>query len=320
MNWNCLQRLATVLLTVLLSGSVKGCNMKTKEVGVCLHVYLERDFLSMERIVYPLKNAQRREIYSYRQAPPKLPELDEVLNATQRAQGDVTYELKGRHQHRLRKDGSSWRRVKRSRPDNYAIIDTYGQHGWVEGPELEDYCSRLGGVITCFEEVLIGCESGYDFFRYRHLLHSLERVHKYLCHTPNDRLTRFLPFLMVIDCAETARLKERSCHRPNVTVNVWNQILRMELGPELCNSLNTQRACLLENGYINQECGGEGKEGLYRNVSAIFLATWCRLPLPPSLLPYVMSSSSQCAPASFITIVVTACAVLLWKKQDDLGC
>ncbi|XP_064106137.1 uncharacterized protein LOC135215426 isoform X4 [Macrobrachium nipponense] len=227
----------------IVPGSVKGCNMRTKEVGVCLHVYLERDFLSMERIVYPLKNAQRREIYS-----------------------------------------------------------------------------RLGGVITCFEEVLIGCDSGYDFFRYRHLLHSLERVHKYLCHTPNDRLTRFLPFLMVIDCAETARLKERSCHRPNVTINVWNQILRLELGPELCNSLNTQRACLLENGYINQQCGGEGKESLYRNVSAIFLATWCRLPLPPSLLPYVMSSSSQFTPASFIVIVVTACAVLFWRKQGDLDC
>lgn len=32
---------------------VSGCNAQTKEVGVCLHVYLERDFLSLERIVYP---------------------------------------------------------------------------------------------------------------------------------------------------------------------------------------------------------------------------------------------------------------------------
>lgn len=39
---------------------VDGCNMETKEVGVCLHVYLERDFLTMERIVYPKHRVQRR--------------------------------------------------------------------------------------------------------------------------------------------------------------------------------------------------------------------------------------------------------------------
>ena len=32
---------------------VDGCREGNKHVGVCLHVYLERDFLSLENIVYP---------------------------------------------------------------------------------------------------------------------------------------------------------------------------------------------------------------------------------------------------------------------------
>lgn len=312
---------ALMAISSLLAGFVdiaEGCNMATKEVGVCLHVYLERDFLSMERIVYPKKNALRREIYSYyqarlQQAPLPLPELNVSPNAT---------EVKGRHRHRLQREGDIWRRVKReitgsSAPQNYAVIDAYGQHGWVEGPELEDYCSRLGGVITCFEEVLIGCETAYDFFRYRHLLHSLERVHRYLCSTPNDRMRRFLPFLKVIDCAESARLQERSCHRPNVTINVWNQILRLEVGPELCDSLNTQRSCLLENGYVRSKCEDDDKEELYRNVSAVFLATWCRLPIHPHLLPYVGPSSSSSSFSSHgISTLATVIGLIFFFLQS----
>ncbi|MPC32321.1 hypothetical protein E2C01_025631 [Portunus trituberculatus] len=70
--------------------------------------------------------------------------------------------------------------------------------------------------------------------RYRHLLHSLSHVHHYLCHTPEDRSSKFLPFLKLIDCAEKTREKKTSCHRPNITLNVWNQILRVEVGPEIC--------------------------------------------------------------------------------------
>lgn len=44
------------------------------------------------------------------------------------------------------------------------------------------------------------------------------------------------------------------------------------------SSLNTQRACLLDNQYLREECGIE-KEELYRNVSGLFLGIWCRLPL-----------------------------------------
>lgn len=260
----------------------------------------------MERIVYPRRTAQRREMLyntyagvgSLRKLPP-LPDLPP--NPTEIYQNQSSgRERKERSIMVDRQEGEGRGRMGRS-VDNYRIIDAYGRHGWVEGPELEDYCSRLGSVITCFEEVLIKCDNGHDFFRYRHLLHSLARVHQYLCHTAHDRTTRFLPFLKVIDCAENARLDQRSCHRPNVTVNVWNQILRLELGPELCDSLNTQRSCLLENNYVHQECGGPEKEELYRNVSSVFLSTWCRLPLHP----YIFSSSSHHLPSLPFLLLLT---------------
>ncbi|KAG7176778.1 hypothetical protein Hamer_G023480 [Homarus americanus] len=317
----------TLLLTAitLLSGVlVEGCNMATKEVGVCLHVYLERDFLTMERIVYPRRSAKRREMLynSYAGARslrllPRLPQLGDLTTEASVAQTtdarqspdmktnqgveqsqdvnpkpgvehkpgtlqmmSVGEDVKGRHNHRLLTDDGNWTRVSPSPPDNYAVIDAYGQHGWVEGPELEDYC------------------------RYRHLLHALERVHTYLCRTAADRSSKFLPFLKVIDCAENARLDRGSCHRPNVTVNVWNQILRLELGPELCDSLNTQRSCLLENEYVRQECGGKAKEELYKNVSGVFLATWCRLPLPPHLSQLFVSSSPPPSAASFTPLLL----------------
>lgn len=317
---------ALVLLAVLAAGVlVEGCNMHTKEVGVCLHVYLERDFLTMERIVYPKRSALRREMLynSYGGAGllQELPNLTEFESITtggrvrqmtavgqwpdskqspgvtrkpgMRQTLSVDKEARGRHKHHLQGQADSWRRISRSAPDDYAVIDAYGQHGWVEGPELEDYCSRLATVIRCFEDVLVECNSGYDFFRYRHLLHSLDRVHTYLCHTALDRSTKFLPFLKVINCAEKARLGHTSCHRPNITVNVWNQILRLEVGPELCDSLNTQRSCLLQNEYVQKECGGQTKEELYKNVSGVFLATWCRLPLQPHLLPFSRASSQH---------------------------
>lgn len=54
---------------------------------------------------------------------------------------DLPVLRKGRHGHLLQQEGDTWRRVSRSAPkDNYALIDAYGRHGWVEGPELEDYC------------------------------------------------------------------------------------------------------------------------------------------------------------------------------------
>lgn len=73
------------------------------------------------------------------------------------------------------------------------------------------------------------------------------------------------------------------------------------------SSLNTQRACLLENEYVRRECGGLEKEELYKNVSTIFLATWCKLPLPPHLLP---SASSQRSP-SVASLLLVALAWLV---------
>lgn len=78
------------------------------------------------------------------------------------------------------------------------------------------------------------------------------------------------------------------------------------------SSLNTQRACLLENEYVKRECGGLEKEELYKNVSTIFLATWCKLPLPPHLLP---SASSQRAPSEASLLLVA----LAWLVGGTLA-
>lgn len=276
------------IMTLIPATLVGACNKENKAVGVCLHVYLERDFLTLERIVYQSQpHVNTRGNYYPRpgaltQTLPPLPDLDANTTAS-RLRKDTRRqregEMRGRHQHTLPLEEETKGRGKRSAPGNYGVTsDAYGTRGWVEGPELEDYCSRLGTVVTCFEEVLVDCDNGYDFFRYRHLLHSLSHVHRYLCHTPQDRSSKFLTFLKLIECAERAREMSTSCQRPNITLNVWNQILRVEVGPEICDSLNTQRACLLDNKYVRQECGTE-KEELYRNVSGLFLGIWCRLPL-----------------------------------------
>lgn len=301
----------TAMMTLLPATLVGACNMETKEVGVCLHVYLERDFLTLERIVYPIRTAQRLAMNNYaragalRQLPP-LPPLGGNITDTRlrrETRQRVGTGMSGDHQHQRTLEEDTRVRARRNAPEDFARIDEYGTHGWVEGPELEDYCSRLKTVITCFEEVLINCDNGHDFFRYRHLLHSLDRVHHYLCHTPNDRASKFLPFLKLIDCAEKIREKKTSCHRPNITLNVWNQILRLEVGPELCDSLNTQRACLLDNRYLRDECeNGEEKEDLYRNVSGLFLGTWCRLPLYQHF--YSSGTSHHHRPAHYLSLVL----------------
>jgi len=36
----------------LIISPTRGCREEIKDVGVCLHVYLERDFLSLESLVY----------------------------------------------------------------------------------------------------------------------------------------------------------------------------------------------------------------------------------------------------------------------------
>ncbi|KAG0712600.1 hypothetical protein GWK47_018131 [Chionoecetes opilio] len=301
----------TAMMTLMPAALVGACNKETKEVGVCLHVYLERDFLTLERIVYPRHRAQLRAMNNHamagalRQLPP-LPLPDLASNTTHSRPREETRRpgnarMRGAQQRELALEGGTRGRGRRNAPEEFAVIDAYGTHGWVEGPELEDYCSRLGTVITCFEEVLVNCDSGRDFFRYRHLLHSLDRVHHYLCHTPEDRSSKFLTFLKLIECAERAREKRSSCHRPNITLNVWNQILRLEVGPELCDSLNTQRACLLDNLYLRDECEDIEKEELYKNVSGLFLGTWCRLPLYQHF--FSSATSQHLHPALYLSLV-----------------
>ena len=50
------------MLTLLLSTmgrTAYACNKDTKEVGICLHVYLERDFPAIEPAVYRMHHAGR---------------------------------------------------------------------------------------------------------------------------------------------------------------------------------------------------------------------------------------------------------------------
>lgn len=83
-----------------------------------------------------------------RQPLPPLPELPDgdsewpepPERATKKEGEDARNVVVGRHQHLLQKEGSSWRRLSREAPGDFAVIDAYGEHGWVEGPELEDYC------------------------------------------------------------------------------------------------------------------------------------------------------------------------------------
>ena len=45
-----------ILAVMMMFERIEGCNSENKYVGACLHVYLERDFLSLEKIIYPSTN------------------------------------------------------------------------------------------------------------------------------------------------------------------------------------------------------------------------------------------------------------------------
>ncbi|RXG53822.1 hypothetical protein Avbf_15818 [Armadillidium vulgare] len=157
---------------------------------------------------------------------------------------------------------------------------------------IGDHCTRLKEVLKCFEEVLINCDSGYHFFRYRHLLYALSGAHDFLCSTPDSRKERFLVFLKTIKCAEEARRKEVSCHRHNVSSVVWNKILRVEVGEEICDSLSTQRACLLEHKYIHSHCKDVKRVQIYEDLSSYFLSLWCQYPVHPKLISMTQKHST----------------------------
>ncbi|CAL4139166.1 unnamed protein product, partial [Meganyctiphanes norvegica] len=274
-----------------------GCNSGSKEVGVCLHVYLERDFLSLERIVYPKQSGLQ---WSQQWVSPKhSPQMLVGSRQSENVVGSVGRQRNHRYRHR--NSASAYNHPPHE-------VYTYGQHDWVEGPELEDHCRKLKMVVTCFEEVLVECDNSFDFMRYRHLLHSLDKVHHFLCDTPQHRMDRFLPFLKVLECAEKARIEEKTCKRPNVTNNVWNQVLRVEVGSELCDSLNTQRSCLIENKYLINHCNDGQNLTLYKQVSGLFLSTWCKLPLHPSLAYHVGifndAESSGVIPTVYVKVIV----------------
>ncbi|KAF2363505.1 hypothetical protein FHG87_005737 [Trinorchestia longiramus] len=246
-------------------GGARACRSTNKGIGVCLHVYLERDFLSLESIVYP--HAQHS------------------LRSMRYRHGEASF-----------------------------------TRGWLEGPQLERHCVRLKDVTSCFVQILLECDAAIDFFRFRQLLHALEKVHDFLCGTPDARRERFLQFLQTVECAEKARQEQFShtCHRHNLTANVWNKILRLEIGPEICASLSTQRACLLDDGYLQHYCTRRTQVDIYTQVSGLFLAHWCRTPLLPGAhIPHTrlhafarsLSTASAVSPSQFSFVFASVLAI-----------
>lgn len=200
----------TILLLTLASLQVHGCNQDDKDVGVCLHIYLERDFSAIEAVVYPELQAKRQQ---------------------------------------------------QSGPDGRRTL-------LLDGPELENNCERLRDMLVCFSEVLPNCYYNEDFFRFRHLVHSLNLTHKWTCSQLRER---FLVILRSVACVEKQRTD--FCSHQNIQPNIWQQILRLEVGPEACSALNYQRECLLQHGTLDR-CG-EGTEKVYSELSYTFLDTWC---------------------------------------------
>lgn len=103
---------------------------------------------------------------------------------------------------------------------------------------------------------------------------------------------------------------------------LWYMVIVWDTYSTVCmhpfSSLNTQRSCLLENNYVHQECGGPEKEELYRNVSAVFLATWCKLPLPPYMMGFSSAPSSHHIPSplSLLLFLLYLLVKLCWRLQS----
>ncbi|XP_018009726.1 uncharacterized protein LOC108667236 isoform X2 [Hyalella azteca] len=266
---------ATVVQNILLlAGPSDACRASNKAVGVCLHIFLERDFMPLKGIVYPY-SAPNLHSMSYR----------------------------------------------------YDTSVSEFSRGWVEGPALEHSCKRLRDVTDCCTEILLDCDSASDFFKFRHLLSALEKVHDFLCGNPESRKYRFVEFLQTIECAEKARVETypNTCHRHNVTANVWNKIFRLEIGSEICDSLTTQRACLLENGDLLHYCRKETKVDIYTQVSGLFLWHWCGTPLLPGAnnLPHdrlpgsATWTSAATAPTSAAVTLVISCTLIAYAYIYD---
>ncbi|XP_043232616.1 uncharacterized protein LOC122386930 [Amphibalanus amphitrite] len=204
------------------------CNKENKEVAHCLHTYLERDFLSIEAIVYPEREG-----------------LSNINRARQRG------------------------RSRGRRPGGGA--NRFGDRPILDGPEMAENCRRIEMMVTCFENVLLTCESLGDFFRYRDLLRAVALVQEWLC---EDVIHRFSVLISSVSCYKQALLEAEECADSSLPDNLWPQVLRMEKQrEEVCSPLHRQCQCLERSGRLSR-CESDAAD-LYHNVTGMFLNSWC---------------------------------------------
>ena len=55
---------------------------------------------------------------------------------------------------------------------------------------------------------------------------------------------------------------------------LWNKILRLEIGTEICSDLKFQVDCLQNGDMLSESCGSRASE-IHRNLTSLFLQTWC---------------------------------------------
>ncbi|XP_046655485.1 uncharacterized protein LOC124349033 [Daphnia pulicaria] len=240
----CYWEVVLLLLTVFLDESnAKACTNGSSAVADCLHTYLERDFPSIEAIVFPKNQGQ----------------TDHVL-----------------------------------------LLD---------GPELADQCHRIGEVVECLEALQTECYYYEDFFPFRHLVRSLRRSIDWVC-TPEHLRSRFRTLLNAFNCLETARQKASSkghpCFKPNIPVNIWQRIIRLQSGSEVCQSLTAHVNCT-QRYTVN--CPKEA-QSVYKELNQLFLNSWCT--------PSQMHTRSWAESSLSSSVLLLTTALALVKVQRYL--
>ncbi|KZS11749.1 Uncharacterized protein APZ42_023460 [Daphnia magna] len=236
MAWHTKFHYAAVLLalTVFLEKTKcePSCANGSSYVADCLHTYLERDFPSIEAIVFPKKRGNQKA---------------KVL-----------------------------------------LLD---------GPELEDQCHRIGEVVECLEDLQPDCYYYNEFFPFRHLVASLRKSINWVC-TPEHLRSRFRTLLNAFSCLETARQQASSqgqpCFHPNIPANIWQRIVRLQSGTEVCKALTGHMNCTQS---YTTSCPVEAQV-VYKELNQLFLNAWCT----PSQI--FASRAESTFPSSTLSLII----------------
>ncbi|KAF0311444.1 hypothetical protein FJT64_017763 [Amphibalanus amphitrite] len=188
-------------------------------------------------------------------------------------------------------------RTRGRRPGGGA--NRFGDRPILDGPEMAENCRRIEVMVTCFENVLLTCESLGDFFRYRDLLRAVALVQEWLCEDVihrfsgeseylhisvavalvqewlwEDVIRRFSVLISSVSCYKQALLEAEECADSSLPDNLWPQVLRMEKQrEEVCSPLRRQCQCLERSGRLSR-CESDAAD-LYHNVTGMFLNWWC---------------------------------------------